>query len=279
MDQEQKKKRMAIGISIGVHGSLLLLFILILAWKEPNPPIPEYGIELNFGLSDEGSGDIQPETTTVNEQTQEDSQDTETETVESENTESDNAEDTVEDPIQESSESTDQQDVSDAESPDVVEEVEESTDVENNPDQTNSSESTSSSTNNEQTEDNAQDSQGDTESEEGDQGSEQGEINQDALYPGETGSANGASLEMAGWNWDFLPKPNDPTQESGKIVFQITIDDEGYITRIITLEKTVTPSVEKIYRDAVQELTFSKKSDYKPAAFSTGKITFIIKAN
>ncbi len=277
MDQEQKKKRMAIGISLGVHGSLLLLFILILAWKEPNPPIPEYGIELNFGLSDEGNGDIQPETTTVNEQTQEDSQDIET--VESENTESENADDAVEDPIQESSESTDQQDVSDAESPDVVEQVEENTDVENNPDQTNSSESTSSATDNEQTEDNAHDSQGDTESEEGDQGSEEGEINQDALYPGETGSANGASLEMAGWNWDFLPKPNDPTQESGKIVFQITIDDEGYITRIITLEKTVTPSVEKIYRDAVQELTFSKKSDYKPAAFSTGKITFIIKAN
>ena len=49
-------------MSLGIHGLLLILFLFILAWREPDPPLPEYGIELNFGVSEVGTGDIQPET-------------------------------------------------------------------------------------------------------------------------------------------------------------------------------------------------------------------------
>ena len=94
------------------------------------------------------------------------------------------------------------------------------------------------------------------------------------------GSGNkGASLDLTGWDWDFKPDPNDKSTENGMIVFQIVIDDEGEIIGVKTLEKTISPVVEKIYRDAVMELTFSKTSDNRTvAATSTGKITFIIQS-
>ena len=45
-------------ITSGVfHGLILLLFLILVAWREPNPPLPEYGIEINLGFDDAGSGD------------------------------------------------------------------------------------------------------------------------------------------------------------------------------------------------------------------------------
>jgi hypothetical protein len=84
-------------------------------------------------------------------------------------------------------------------------------------------------------------------------------------------------LELAGWMWDTAPQPQDNTEESGKIVFQITIDEFGEVIAIRTLEKTISPLVEKIYKEALTSLTFSKTSDnlvYTPT--STGKVTFIL---
>ncbi|WP_243517274.1 MULTISPECIES: cell envelope integrity protein TolA [unclassified Candidatus Cardinium] len=85
----------------------------------------------------------------------------------------------------------------------------------------------------------------------------------------------GASLELRGWDWDVVPNPNDTTEESGKIVFEIKVDKNGEIVSIQTIEKTVTPMVEKIYADALRGLTFSKTTDHS-AHISTGKVTFIL---
>ncbi len=63
--QEKKNDRLGMGVSLGIHIALLVLFIFLLAWKEPFPPLPEYGIEVSFGLEDAGSGEVQP-TTPVN---------------------------------------------------------------------------------------------------------------------------------------------------------------------------------------------------------------------
>ena len=61
-EQNKKNKRNAAIVSVLVHSILLLAFLFILAWKEPDPPLPEYGIELNFGLDNVGSGELQPDT-------------------------------------------------------------------------------------------------------------------------------------------------------------------------------------------------------------------------
>ena len=87
----------------------------------------------------------------------------------------------------------------------------------------------------------------------------------------------GATLELRGWEWDTVPNPNDTTEEFGKIVFEIKVDKDGEIISIQTIEKTVTPMVEKIYADALRALTFSK-TDEAPSGISTGKVTFVLVA-
>ncbi len=103
-------------------------------------------------------------------------------------------------------------------------------------------------------------------------------IDDGTIYGRQRGGSNGASLQMAGWVWDFKPNPNDKSDESGKIVYMITIDDEGYIQNIKLQSSTVSRSVERVYRQSVERLSFSKTGDYKPRPTSTGTITFLIHA-
>jgi periplasmic protein TonB len=102
-------------------------------------------------------------------------------------------------------------------------------------------------------------------------------IDERSLYRAHQGKQTGALLELAGWMWDATPQPQDDTDESGKIVFQITIDDLGEVIAVKTLEKTVSPLVENIYKEALTKLNFSKTTDnivYAPTF--AGKITFML---
>ena len=56
MEKEKRDKATGWAVSAGLHAALLLLFLVVLAWKEPFPPHPEYGIELNFGMEQGGQG-------------------------------------------------------------------------------------------------------------------------------------------------------------------------------------------------------------------------------
>ena len=60
IDLKDKDKRTGWIVSLSVHAAILVLFFFILAWQAPDPPLPEYGIELNFGLEEAGSGYEQP---------------------------------------------------------------------------------------------------------------------------------------------------------------------------------------------------------------------------
>ena len=309
--QDKKSKRQALLITAAIQVVLLLLVVFIIAWRAPDPPIPEYGIELNFGLQNTGSGEVQPESDvdnnsqeeTANEETVEN--ETQTETTEDTDVEevtedtpdvSEPVEDTSEDIPEETTETVTET-TNTADSPDVVPETkpeekpveeqkpevrptqqEETKPAETKPVETPKTEENSGSSAVENS-DEKNDATGNGNTDKpGDQGDKEGSVDKRALF-GNQGSSNGSTLDFTGWQWDNEPEPDDTSQESGKIVFQITVDEDGYITRIITLEKTVTPKVEQVYRKAVEELTFSKKSDYSAADSSTGKITFIIKAN
>lgn len=103
-----------------------------------------------------------------------------------------------------------------------------------------------------------------------------GTLDDQALYGSRGSGGNGASLQMTGWVWDFKPDPKDNSDETGKIVYKIKIDDEGYIIDIELQSATVTPAIERLYRQSVERLSFSKTSEYKPAPTSTGTITFLI---
>jgi periplasmic protein TonB len=104
-----------------------------------------------------------------------------------------------------------------------------------------------------------------------------GTIDERSLYRAHQGKQTGALLELAGWMWDATPQPQDNTDESGKIVFQITVDDLGEVIAVKTLEKTVSPLVENIYKEALTTLSFSKTTDHAAyAPTCTGKITFML---
>lgn len=105
------------------------------------------------------------------------------------------------------------------------------------------------------------------------------DIDQRSLYTNSPNQSVGAVLEIVGWTWDTVPQPKDDTEESGRIVFEITIDDLGEVVSVKTLEKTVSPVVEQIYKDSLTVLTFSKLTGNtsKEQTF-TGKVTFIIQA-
>ncbi|MGI2298264.1 hypothetical protein ACRRVB_00290 [Candidatus Cardinium hertigii] len=103
------------------------------------------------------------------------------------------------------------------------------------------------------------------------------QIDRRGLYHTGNHIQTGAMLELKGWEWDVVPNPRDRTEECGKIVFEIQVDQNGEIVSIRTIEKTVTPIVEKIYADALLDLTFSKTAE-TPSGISTGKVTFVLVA-
>lgn len=58
-EQEKKDKRFSVIVSAIIHSGIIALFLVLVAWREPDPPIPEYGIELNLGFQEQGSGDTE----------------------------------------------------------------------------------------------------------------------------------------------------------------------------------------------------------------------------
>lgn len=288
--EEKKSQRTGLIATIGFHMVLLILFFFLLAWSEPDPPIPEYGIELSFVQSD-SKGKVE---SVQQEQAQEESEDSKDEAVEpseeepieevdeeqveevteeaepAENT--DNVEEIVEEvPVEDVSEPTEESE--DVNSPDIVEEKKEEVKKEvEQPKEESAPKET-----------NSNDGAGESKSES--KPAPKPTLDSRAIYKGSKGETNsqsssgGSSLNMSGWIWDIEPEPDDKSDESGKVIFKIIVDDEGVIIRVTTLETTVSPIVEKKYKDAVMDLTFSKTAENRStAATSSGIITFIIKS-
>ena len=244
---EKKNQRIALAVATGSQALLLLLFFFLVAWRRPDPPLPEYGIELEFGMDNQGSGQTPvPEPTPVVEEVVEEAtpepeveETPETPVVEpevEEVTEAEVTEPEPEEPVEEVVTETQVE-----ESPVVVEEVEESVKEvvakpEPKPEPTPVPKQESLYPGKAAKPSN----QGDDAKEIGDKGKEEGKIDERAIY-GAKGSADGASLQMAGWNWDNIPRPNDSSNENGRIVFEITIDDQGEIIGVRTIEKNGEP--------------------------------------
>ena len=287
--EEKKSQRTGLIATITFHVVLLILFFFLLAWSEPDPPIPEYGIELSFVQSD-SKGKVESE---QQDQAQQESEDTKDEAIEpseeepieevveeqveeviedSEPTEKVEVEEIVEEaPVEYVAEPTEEAEIvesDDVNSPDIVEEKKE---VEE------------SSTKSAPKETKPNNATGESKSE--NKPAPKPTLDSRAIYKGSKGETNaqsssgGSSLNMSGWIWDFEPEPDDKSDESGKVVFKIIVDDEGVIIGVTTLETTVSPIIEKKYKDAVMDLTFSKTAENRSTATtSSGIITFTIKS-
>lgn len=284
--EEKKNKKIGLMVSMGLHVALLILFFFILAWRAPNPPHPEYGIELNFGLDNAGSGAIQPQNRPTplatpepekpSESRQEQAQprqEPRPEPVTRNEAESPSVVQPEPSPVTETPTKTEkpiEQTKMPKEEPKTEPMPEPNAEskepVQNVKEQENADAKTGNVP-----------SQGDQANKTGDQGKPEGTVDARALY-GSQGGGGGASFDLAGWNWDYIPKPSESSDETGRIVFRIKVDDRGDITEIVTQERTVSPAVERVYREAVQRVTFSRTSAGPVPPQTTGTITFIIRA-
>jgi outer membrane biosynthesis protein TonB len=283
--QEKKNRNVGLWTSLGVHAGLFLVLFFVIAWRAPDPPLPEYGIELNFGLDDQGSGDIQPDepageagqsvtSETVAEQVPEQQSETPAEISET-------AEEKEVTPVPSKTESP----VSVKEAKKPVAESKEAAKAEAKTPTKEStvtapSETTKETAKEEATRKGEAASQGDDTNKTGDKGSEQGTLDAKALYgtPGGGGGGTGMNLQMSGWTWADEPSiPQLPDNENGRVVFEIECDENGDITGITTLERTLSPKAEQLLKDMIRKNALVRTSGGKVPERSRGKLVFVLR--
>tara|TARA_B110000003_G_scaffold127959_1_gene130033 strand:- start:3397 stop:4158 length:762 start_codon:yes stop_codon:yes gene_type:complete len=253
MDTNKDLKRKAFWLTVTTNVIFFLMMMIIVAWKETYPPPEEYGIELGFETSE-----LSEPSDVLNE-----------------------SEDSFEE-IEESSddEIIDEQTTEEIIDSDELEEIAE--DEINNVDSDEESDSDLLNENESITEEIVSESSESEDNKEEETILKNKIIDERALFNKNTSSSSGSkgsSLEMQGWVWDIEPNPIDNSRESGKIVFEIIVDYYGEIVGLKTIETTLSPNIENIYREEILKLTFSPTNNNNPAELSKGKITFLIKNN
>lgn len=285
---EQEKKNKTIGgiVSVGIHLLVLIAFLFIMAWKAPNPPAPEVGIELNFGTDLAGSGEEQPQTPSP-QPTPDAEQIAESQQAQSlpQPVAVPNITPDVAKPVP-VEEMVDQVVTQPEPSPVTQKEVakpkpqpQPQPKVEEKPMETvkpalfpGEKDRESSSTAQKSS------SQGDQANKTGDQGDEQGKLDARALYGERGGGNNGPQLSIVGWTWDSKPKDADKSDENGRVVIEFTIDDQGYVESSKIKESSVSLGVAQFYKRQVEGLTFSRTAAGMVPQRTTGSVTFIIKS-
>lgn len=291
-----KNQKIGLATSIIAHGIVLTLCYFFLKWTPPDPPLPDYGVELNFGLDDEGFGTLQTLAPPSDQENMEDA--APNDVVKEELLEPQPVAPILQEPKAEPQQEITPsltQDVEDSpvevapkpKPAEPIKKVEKPIDkpVDTKPVQAKDpykpekseeggrgvkGTSTNMAGNN----------NGDRPGKVGDQGNPQGSLDAKALYGTPGSGKGGSSLDMAGWTWDSRPDDTDKSNETGRIVFKIKVDQDGQIVSVFPTEKTVSPATVKFYQKQIEAITFSKTSDNVSAApISEGKITIIIKGN
>lgn len=282
-EQEEKDKRTAMAISVIFHALLLLLLFYLIAWRAPNPPTPEFGIEMNFGTEAVGSGNIQTKAVANESTNREDSRPptkapvtpkpevqpqqtvVKAEPQQALTTENDNPVSFKKEEVKPKPEPP-KEEVKAVEKPKSLYPGKTPTDNAG----TGTAGTSSKATGN---------NNGDDNNAVGDKGDPKGKIDSKNLYGKPGGGGGGANLNMPGWRYDIKPKDDPYENESGKVVFRITIDADGEIESVQVVESNVSPQVVKWYRDEVYKTSFSRTSAQTPHdRGASGTITFIIRS-
>ncbi|GGF48509.1 energy transducer TonB [Echinicola rosea] len=306
---DSKKKATIITIIINVLVLVGIYFIVV--WRPPVPPMAQFGLELNLGFTEVGSGNEQTETPpSESEQISDESpapgapvetpepaqpeaqpiaqpeaQPQPTESKSSYETRSNTAspikgseksKEAVKEPEQPKEEANPVTKPAEETEEKVEEQVEEKPKIDQR--------AIFGAGGNKGTSNNASAGSNEgTSTQKGDQGNPEGTIDGRSLMQsgqGNAGNGAGYNLDLAGW--DFASKPNIQDRVSnrnGKIVFKITVDDNGKVVRAMPDTYNVTNEVLSYYRGVVNGLTFKRKGGNPAADFSEGKITFIIKVD
>jgi protein TonB len=287
---EKTSKKIGIVATVGIH--ILLFICLLLIAASHNEPIPlTFGVAVNYGTSDEGFGTQQNYNTPSNNPSTETQKATsktevkETQFIDNKIVTPNNQ--TTPAVVTEKMSKADLLASQDKDAPPIATEVKQektTPTTDPSPPQPPNPNTVITKGNTGGTEDGKSNkgggnNNGNKESTVGDMGNPNGDINADALL-GTGGTGNGgASFEMAGWVWDDKPIVNDKSAETGKIIFEIKIDNDGEVISVKNIYSTVSRSVANLYEKAVYKITFSPTIENgNRAAVTTGKIIFIIKS-
>jgi len=280
-DQETRNSRVGLWTSLGVHALLLLALFFVVAWRAPDPPLPEYGIELNFGLDSQGGGDVQPDQPVGDE---------------GESQLQENQEQPKEDVSEETNQSTREsavepaaQAVSKTESPVTAKDdkatpaIKEPVKSDTQPVKKEAVETTKETVKvtypADATKEGDAKSQGDDTAKTGDKGSAEGTLDAKALYgtPGGAGGT-GQGLQMSGWSWADEPViPELPDNENGHIIIKIKCDANGDIISIETAERTLSPRAEQLLKEMIRKNSLVRTSGGKVPEVSEGRFVFVLR--
>ena len=282
--QEKKNRKIAMITSLGVHGVLLLLLLFMVAWRAPNPPLPEFGIELNFGTAETGGGDVQPQTPAPVAETQ--PEDVEEEVPETQ-PEPEEIPDEVEEAAPQEPVAVQPEVISKTESPVVVEEKKEVKPVEKpaekpvekkvepKPEQVPKAvykpktESTAGAASDKST---PSAGHGDDASQAGDKGDKEGAIDAKALYGKQGGGGGGVSMSGFGtFGYPDIETPPLPDESYGVYEFKVKVDEQGYVVSITSLQRGLSFEAERRLKAAIQKLQFIPKGNPQAAE---GRIVF-----
>ncbi|MDB5268182.1 MAG: hypothetical protein JWP58_1222 [Hymenobacter sp.] len=287
IDYQEPHRREGLIGTLVVHGVLLLLFIFSV-FKGPNPPLASLGggdgVELNYGLDEAGSGNVQSMATANNSPNREDSRPPQA----SPDPQPRPVDVATPDPTPPSQEKiiTSEAEESPVSAAPVEtpappkEEVKAAPKVPRKVAVTFAPKGSATGggngvngTSNTPTGNNNGDRPGTV----GDQGDPNGTLDATALYgaPGRGGSGSSpgsGGLEMSGWRFESKPVVEAVDDNSGVIRFKIKIAADGEVESVTKVSGNVSPAQEKLCRDKLLDTNFIKTNSAPGGA--TGFYTF-----
>ena len=291
--QERKNRNIAMITSLGVHALVVLLLLFMVAWRAPNPPLPEFGIELNFGMDAQGSGEIQPETPVGAADAEPEAVEEEVEELPVPEPEEVVEEEVVEEAVPEQTQSVQPEVASKIESPVVVEEkeevkpvekpkekpvekvVEKKPEVKPEPEKPKAvyTPKTEAATEGTATQkQGAPANQGDDVNKAGDKGDPQGTVDAKALYGKQGGGGGGVSMTgFGGFGHPDINTPALPDESYGVYEFRVKVDEQGYVISVTPVQRGLSFEAERRLKAAIQQLQFIPRGNTRP---SEGTITF-----
>ncbi|NJM25625.1 MAG: hypothetical protein HC859_09170 [Bacteroidia bacterium] len=293
-EQEKKNQRIAMLTTAGVTALVVLLLFIVIAWRAPDPPLPEYGIELNFGTDQAGSGEVQPRTPVGDQGTSPEAP------QESAQQEAEQPAEVEADPQPTEAAATQEVIASKVESPVSVKEEKKETKPAEKPDEKKpevkkeepKKEEVKPKVNNDalfkpKTDGNAQSneaksgesgSQGDDRNAAGDKGNPQGSLDSRAQFGKPGGGDGGSKIKLDGFEWPPIREPNNlPDGSNGVYEFEVVVDRNGDITGIKTLRRGPSAEAERIFRQLISNIEFTPTGTNLPSE-SKGVITFTVRS-
>ena len=290
--QEKKNRKIAMITSIGVHAVILVLLLFMVAWRAPNPPLAEFGIELNFGIDTQGSGDVQPATPVGVTESEPEKVEEAAELPEPEPEEI-AEEEVVEESAPEETEPAQEEVTSKLESPVVVEEKKEVKPVEK-PKEKPAEEvvekkpevkpvpevpkavykpKTEAATEGKATDKTGTPgNQGDDVNKAGDKGDPEGALDSKALYGKQGGGGGGVSMTgFGGFGHPDIETPPLPDESFGIYEFKVKVDEQGYVISVTPVQRGLSFEAERRLKATIQKLQFIPHGNTRPAE---GTITF-----